>query len=422
MAKFARNFKSAEFMGDCFPVGGWVEPLPLEFSGGKDVITDESYKKIKDCGFDFVCSIYVTYPENRDIVLKHLAAAQSAGVKMIISDTDLQKGNVEDHTKLRENFDVYGSYASFGGWLVKDEPGSKSFNLLAKRFKLAERVSQEAIKYCNLLPTYSTLFMLKNGYWSNVAPIESCKPRTYDKYVKKYLSSVKPKFLSYDFYPFNAGESGTTVLKDYFLQLSIAVRRSKQANVPFIPFVQCCKFNKWSRNPTESELLWQANTSLCYGAKGLQYFTLWSPIDSEHENFSGCIIGAEGNIGERYYQVRTLNIWLKSVGKLLVNKNLIGVVQSGVSPAPIPKKDLVKVNFELQGDALMGVFENTEGKKFYYLVCNRISGKSKIHLIFGGYRTISVMNKNGISKLKTNLLSEEMQAGEGLLFTEGEYL
>ncbi len=61
-----------------------------------------------------------------------------------------------------------------------------------------------------------------------------------------------------------------------FLALWLALTggaAAQEANIPFWTFVQTCSFNSGRRIPTEADILWQVNTALAYGAKGIQYFT-----------------------------------------------------------------------------------------------------------------------------------------------------
>ncbi len=421
MKPIKKNFTTIDFTIDAtFPIGGWVEPLPPTYTENQNMITEESYRKIKACGFDFVCCIYSSYPKESEQVLEHLDAAEKAGVGLFISDTDAQKGDItiEDEylASVRKNHEEYSCKKSFLGWLVKDEPGSKMFPELIKRTALLKQVDAQAEQYINLLPTYSTGFMLENGYWGNNAPVEKCDPIAYEKYVADFVEQVQPQFLCYDFYPFDDGETGVSVLPVFFLQLSIAMRNAAEAQIPFIPFVQACKFNKWSRVPTEEEMRWQINTTLAYGAKGLQYFTLWSPVDSAYENFSGCILGVYGEMGVRYELVQRFNQWTKKVGQYLLNLSLAGLIYNGFSPAEIPESDVLEdPKIALTGDALLGVFEDGLGKQWAYLVCNKIQGKSVITLKIDGANSLTVISESGEKRLENDCFAAELEAGAGVL-------
>ena len=401
---------------DGFPIGGWAEPLPPELTDGKDVMTSENYLKIKECGFDFVCSIYALYPKDKEIVRRQLDSAGKAGVKIFVSDAAVQKEEINAQ-RLKENYNDIKDNPGFMGYLVKDEPGSKMFALLAERKKAIEGILGKVPLYYNLLPTYSTGFMLENGYWSNEAPIVECDKVAYEKYVRDFVSLVRPEFLSYDFYPFAAGGR---IYKDYFLQLSIAAHCSADAGIPFIPFAQCCSFNRFSENPTDAKIRWQANTSVAYGASGLQYFTLWTPPDNPVEKFKGCVLGKYGQTTVRYPRIKRLNAFLKKMGRILLPYCFEGIILSGNSPAPVPERDIINGELELGGDAIAGRFSDRRGKKAYYVVCNRVFGQCKITVRTNTDKTYMMITERTERKIKDNVLTRTLRAGEAFLIIENQ--
>ena len=404
--------QTERIFGTAFPVGGWAEPLPPCFTDGKNVITPENYEKIRRCGFDFICSIYASFPKEKDIVLKQLGAAEKSGVKLFISDSAVQKEELSAE-KLRSNYGEYKDSPAFLGYLVKDEPGRKMFGCLEERKVFIEKHLGGVPLYYNLLPTYSTAFLLENGYWSNQELLEECDKSAYREYMNGFVCAVKPEFLSYDFYPFAADGS---LYRDYFVQLSIASACAKSADIPFIPFVQCCKFNAQSRNPSGEEVRWQANTSIAYGARGLQYFTLWKPVDNEVEKFEGSILGLFGETGERFRQVKKINAFAKKAGKILSSYGFKGVVVSGESPAPVPREDLIREDIKVSGDAIIGVYENDNGKKAYFAVLNRISGSGEIS-VFSAEKQFRVYTAKS-ADTAVNGVSVVLQAGEAVLLKE----
>lgn len=418
MNEIKKNFSVPTLTEDGFPIGGWVEPLPPAQVDGVDLLTEESYRKIRACGFDFVCSIYSGFPDEADEVLRHLDGAEKAGVKLFITDRIAQKGALDEdfENKLRRNWKAYEDKSSFLGWLVKDEPGSKMFPDLKERTKRLAAFAPKAEQYINLLPTYSPGFMLEDGYVVENAVWEKCDPVAYEKYVAEYLHTIKPKFLSYDFYPFDNGETEVSVLPDYFYQLSVAVRAAAEAGIPYIPFVQACKFNPWSRNPTRTERLWQINTTLAYGAKGMQYFTLWAPVNNDYENFEGYLIGAKGELGKEYEDAKAFNAWLKKVGKKLKNLAFCGIYANGTSPAPLETRDFLDDGtVTLTGNALVGSFVSREGKRTLFAVCNQLKGTSEIKIRITGASALSVTTESGSSRVEQNAFSANLKAGEAVL-------
>ena len=419
MDKIKKNFSFLNLSSDgSFPIGGWVEPLPPSLVDGEDLLTEESYRKIKNGGFDFVCSIYSSFPDEADQVLRHLDDAEKADVKLFITDKTAQKGRLDENFEknLEENRKRYASKRSFLGWLVKDEPGSKMFGDLKERCERLSKIDEKAELYVNLLPTYSPGFMLEDGYVVENAVWEKCDPIAYEKYVSDYLKQIKPKFLSYDFYPFDNGESGVSVLPDYFYQLSVAMRAAANEGIPCIPFVQACKFNKWSRNPTREERLWQINTTLAYGAKGIQYFTLWAPVNNDYENFEGYPIGAKGELGKEYADVKAFNAWIKKIGEKLKKLAFCGLYASGETPAPIQEIDLIQDDLvTLSGDAFVGAFQDEKERNALFVVCNKLKGQSEIALEVSEANSLLITTEKTQYQVGGNRFAATLNAGEGVL-------
>ena len=71
------------------------------------------------------------------------------------------------------------------------------------------------------------------------------------------------------------------------------------------------------RRPNESELMWQANVSLAYGAKGIQYFTYWTPDVSSDASiqFGEALVSKGGTLTPLYYSAKNVNRYLSVVGK-----------------------------------------------------------------------------------------------------------
>jgi hypothetical protein len=73
------------------------------------------------------------------------------------------------------------------------------------------------------------------------------------------------------------------------------------------------------RRPNKAELYWQVNVSLAYGAKGIQYFTYWTPEDNQYIQFGEALVKRDGTFSDTYDRAREVNEkYLKKVGKQLL--------------------------------------------------------------------------------------------------------
>ena len=71
------------------------------------------------------------------------------------------------------------------------------------------------------------------------------------------------------------------------------------------------------------------NTALCFGAKGMQYFTYNTP---QGKNWSNAMIAPDGSKNSSYYSVQKVNAHIAGVDEWLLNSKLNAVVQCGITP------------------------------------------------------------------------------------------
>ena len=78
---------SADEASKVFMIGGYCAPHKGVFEGGTaDYITEKSYLEMKECGLDYILTLYEQGPTNPDI-LRHLEHAQTAGIKVLLQVT-----------------------------------------------------------------------------------------------------------------------------------------------------------------------------------------------------------------------------------------------------------------------------------------------------------------------------------------------
>ncbi len=302
--------------GPDFPIGLFWPPHPYES-------TAKRFTEIADAGFDFVIS--GNYAGDGNIFMHQLDLARTAGLQMLISD-DIQIRNMsrwfsisdqptdflsitpaearEFYTRAR---DAYGPYSSLAGFNFYDEPGAGWFPTLAKALAVSRELAPQLLPYINLLP--------------------SDDPAYYNSFV----DVVKPSLVSFDRYPLlsDGREDG-----NYFHNWAIVRDAALRGNVPAWVFIQTLAYNG-HREPTAAELLWQINISLAYGAKGIQYFTYWTPEAARGEGFGPALITVDGKRTPRYAAAKNINnSWLHPVGRELKPLVSESVVHANETPLP----------------------------------------------------------------------------------------
>src|SRR3712207_8586474 len=138
--------------------------------------------------------------------------------------------------------------------------------LRVSRRTLQRRAPREGLPYISVGPSHSSSRALGTA--------------TYEGYLERYMSRVHPPLLCFDHYPLL---SGGGITADYFYNWATIRNLSRKFGVPAWVFVQSVGFDSGDprfldrRRPNDAEIRWQVNVSLAYGAKGIQYFTYWTP-------------------------------------------------------------------------------------------------------------------------------------------------
>lgn len=360
---------------DKIAIGGWVTPWPSGL-GERACATVEAYRDAKECGIDFLHTLYEN--GNDGDLLHALDCAERAGVLLYIHDSRFFKGELsrEEGHALIEKF---SQKSSFLGLNVRDEPCENDFNRLRD---VAEEYGNACECFVNLLPVYAIGTQLKDGVWK---PGKEATEEEYESYLEGFVKAVPVRVLSYDFYPFKTSSPYGDVDQRYFYQLCISKKTADRMEVPLWNFVQVTAFNNEIRVMTESEIFWCVTTSVAFGVTGLQYFTYFTPIDTECEKFKGAIIDGNGNKTVRYDYAKRCNAHLNALGGVLVGAQFKGVIASGEYSSLIPDEcrlaSFGDVEVAEGEDYIVGCFEK-QGRRSYYLVNSSLEKTQKYTLKF----------------------------------------
>jgi hypothetical protein len=399
---------------DIMPIGAWVSPPPGNWggTGNANYITNENYKTAKESGLNFLISLYERAESNMSGIMDALNFSQANGLKYIVTDSLIQTG-YDDYDRLNSGLSAYKNHPAFMGNMLSDEPSTPIFELLGECQKNFTKAAPNSCLYVNLLPNYATknqLFISKSdGGGGNPTK------QDYQNYLDQYVTAVKPKYLSYDYYPIS--DIYPTVASAYFENMSAIRYTAKKSNIPFWVFIQSCSFGGGTRIPTKSETFWQVNTSLAYGAKGIQYFTYWQPIESN--DFAGSMITKTGQKTPIYYDVQEMNRQVAAVDSVLMNSNSKGLIVYKTSAAPVPVEDKLSNYKELTSVSgntpmLIGCFDYN-GKSVYYVVNNTINKDGNVTLNFSKNLNTNVTQNAVRSQKAGKSITINLNAGEGAL-------
>jgi hypothetical protein len=347
--------------GPDFPIGLFWPPHPY-------ASTAQRFAEIKNAGFDFITS--GNYAGDGNIFQYQLGLARDTGLKMLISD-DIQIRNMSRWFSISDTTtdflsvtpaeasalyirarDAYGPYSSLAGFNFYDEPGAGWFATLAKALSISRELAPQLLPYVNLLPSDDAA------------------------YYRAFVDVVQPSLISFDRYPLlsEGREDG-----NYFHNWAIVRDAALHGDIPAWVFIQTLAYNN-HREPTAAELLWQINISLAYGAKGIQYFTYWTPEAARGEGFGPALITVDGKRTPRYDAAKQINTtWLHQVGRELKPLVSESVVHANETPLPngavgFTPTDLVSA---ISGDpVVVGTFRPRDAASGdrWVLVANRSHG------------------------------------------------
>jgi hypothetical protein len=242
----------------------------------------------------------------------------------------------------------YRTHPALGAYFVVDEPPAPDFARVASVVAALRDADPAHPAYVNLLPDY--------------IPPDALGTASYEEYVESFIATVRPELLSYDYYPFGHEKDRST----FFANLAAMRAAALRHQLPFMLIVLAMPHGPY-RDPSEGELAWQAHHALAYGARGISYFTYWTPPGGgEWNNRYGLI--ENGRPTAHYFQVARLNRGLRALGGALDGFRSIAVADSlGEVGVPFPIGPIEAID---GGPITVGLFGDGHGG-FAALLVNR---------------------------------------------------
>lgn len=410
---------------DVMPIGGWWGPYtPTDASvNGQllpDYVTDEYYQLIRDCGINVITATPDEYGNSVASVEKSLSLAEKYNMGYFVNDGFM--GDVNNIPAFERRLSLYYDSPACIGVHVADEPRTELFERLGQVFDAYNALGYtDRHFYVNLFPNYAGDL---TGTGENIS---------YEEYVSRFLEQVDTPFLTYDHYVFNSVDEGNRNAVRYFTNLSIARKKAAEYEIPFWVFVQAG--GQWNDDgiglesteiyPNEGEMLWNINSSLAYGAKSIQYFTIIQPekfsfVSEDERDFErNGLIGAAGNLNRWYFYAQKANRQIAAVDHVLMNAANMGVIGVGeVADRCITGDERLTSFRELERiegeNVLVGCFDFF-GRTALYIVNNSTVEKQEITLRFSDRYGYEVIQRAQTVEIAGNSFTLTMEAGEGVL-------
>lgn len=417
-------------LGDTtLPIGAWVAPpyidTVINTSITENYITPASYKDVADSGINAIYALYDKVDSsgksdtgNNAAILKALDYAADNGIVYVLRDGNIMSFVEESHKTASAFYQSVYGHKGFGGVLAQDEPSALLFSALGEaKSNFVSEFGDDSAFMINLFPTYATQAQLFG---------DSSSAYTYRDYIEQYVQKVLPQYVSYDYYAMTGGNPN--IASGVFENLSVVKEVCDEYGLPYWVFIQSCSFGN-NRAVNQAEIDWQVNTSLAYGAKGIQYFTYWTPYDdagtspdfypSRSNEQIMAMVAPDGSKNATYYYVQKTNRQAAAAGEYLVDCGMAGVIQVNGSPATVPEGDKLDsfrqlVGYEAEGDALIGCFDYF-GKTLLYVVNNSIVNELEITLRLDKENEITTIREGAKGELIAKDVALSLGAGEAEL-------
>ena len=406
------------------PIAGYYGPYLSSYSHNGEsqpaMINDRYYAMFQEAGLNLICFSTTDFETSPASVKEMLALGDHYGIGHFVTDSAVSSGKyplVEIATRIKN----YSGYSSFCGVHVVDEPylngvigdGTHDMADYATAFTQLKELNIAAGS--NLLPRWV--------FYSDA---------DFETYLETFLETCPTPYLSFDYYVFDKNMN----VKDYFYNLSAYRAKAAEAGIPLWVFVQAG--SQWNNTmgtvtsvtpyyPDEGQFDWNINTSLAYGAKGIQYFPLiqpywfaWAENDTLDLDRNG-MIGAWGEKNQWFYYAKDMKNHIGAVDEVLMNSVNKGVLVSGAQAQTDNQKSSCVLSgtswrelSDISGDALVGCF-NYQGKTALYVVNYDMENAQYLNLTFRDSFNFRVIQDGVETYQSGSALTLSMNAGEGVL-------
>ena len=352
-----------------FTLLGWVAP-PVDFT------TAERYAEYADAGLNVTVLAWEdpgTVAEN----LLRLEYSGRVGVKNLLLDNRLDAVFESDPASLEILDDIVATYRdqpSFLGYYLGDEPKEDRFPRLAEWFRLLRARD----------PLHPA--------WNNLSGrIIFTSRESFLQHLRNYVNEVQPAVLCTDHYDHLTSRD----LGLFIENVAGTAQVAREAGIPFWGVLLVVRHGLF-REVDDGLLAWQVAQWLSYGARGIGYFTYWTPAPDPMSNWGdGMVRWGSGERSPHYERVRTLNRLVRPLGEELAGLAWLGTEHAGGTPiggtAFTPDSLLAGVD----GRATLGQFADARGTPHVF-VANRDSASARtIALDLLGDRTVERLGESG---------------------------
>ena len=411
------------------PVSVYYGPYTPNGSTNGNVMpdfTDEYYiKMLADAGIKLYTYCPESYPQAKESIQKVLTLSEKYNIGYYVNAynvTSMSHGMTEVTDEVvAELIKDLSEYKSFVGFYSFDEPYYEYVEAIGKLNETVDRLSNGKYStYVNLLPEYEKM---------NIKYTAGTEDISYEQYVNHFATNGNSKYVSYDHYAFESNN------RSYFKNMELVRRKAEENQKPFWGFIQSggqyndagVEFESLPKAyPTEGQLIWNVNTTLACGAKGMQYFLGFQPLhfayapNGTYDFTRNSFFGSVGNVNQWYYYAQKVNRQIDAIDEILMKAYNVGVIAS----------DSVKGDFEgntmliesgkfhqlkgIRGEALIGCFEYQK-RTVLYVVNYSHNKANDVILDLNDTHEMKIIQRGKTLTANEQHLGVHLEAGEGVL-------
>ncbi len=292
-------------------------------------ISEESFKQYKDAGFNTLAMINHSLSRTSeeqfylgsDRTMKALEVCKKVGLNAILNYNDWMAEWTENDLDYNgetpfSKYDLYGDYKDIiTGIHICDEPQAKHIPNYGNKTLIDDfkKVYPNAKYIVNLLPFAIT----SNGFAGFDSYIHMI-----EVYEESFMEPFSNPFISVDVYPFHKDNTtdDTMLAMNYEL---IANSAKKYGIKPGI-ILQSSVGNEFEKSLSESDLRWEINAALAFGADTLQYYCYSVPKSFDEDGsidymYDYCILNQDDTPSDIYYYLQKLHKEIQSFASVILS-------------------------------------------------------------------------------------------------------
>lgn len=302
-------------------------------------ITEEAFKQYKDVGFTHLAMINHSFGNTSeeqfylgsDRTMKALEVCRKVGLKAVLNYNDWKAEQCEGKDYNGETpfskYDLYGDYKDIiTGIHICDEPYLKNWNN-ENHFELYGNKT--------LIDDFKKVYP-NADYIVNLIPYTAYASRgfeTYDQMMELYEKTFMEPFgnksyVSVDVYPFHQGnnmDDGTLLVNYQYIANSAKKYGVKPGFILQSSIGGADEGRKeFEMELSESDLRWEINNALAYGADTLQYYCYSVPKSFDEDGnevfmYDECILKRDDTPSSIYYSLQKLHKEIQSYASVILS-------------------------------------------------------------------------------------------------------